>query len=131
MSHHFDALTIAVLYFSSHFLIESLENTQITTMLSVKCLHLCFTYLLAIVPHVGQAKGMLEAGKLPAEMGLKHALLEHYDSTVRSTYNMSRPTDVSMELALQQIIDVVSKAIQYRYLMSSQSTGIVYAREIQ
>ena len=100
-------------------------------MLSVKCLHLCFTYLLAIVPHVGQAKGMLEAGKLPAEMGLKHALLEHYDSTVRSTYNMSRPTDVSMELALQQIIDVVSTAIQYHYLMSSQSTGIVYAREIR
>lgn len=66
-------------------------------------------FFLAAFSHAGSAEGMLDGASLPAEMGLKHGLLQHYDSSVRSIYNMSRATDVSMELALQQIIDVVSK----------------------
>ena len=49
----------------------------------------------------------MTAGDLPPEAQLKEALLEHYDASVRPTYNTTEATRVVMDLALQQIIDVV------------------------
>ena len=61
---------------------------------------------------------MLTAGDLPPEAQLKEALLEHYDASVRPTYNTTEATRVVMDLALQQIIDVVG--------ISSFSTIYIY-----
>ena len=52
-------------------------------------------------------EAVLTAGDLPPEAQLKEALLEHYDASVRPTYNTTEATRVVMDLALQQIIDVV------------------------
>ena len=60
----------------------------------------------------------MTAGDLPPEAQLKEALLEHYDASVRPTYNTTEATRVVMDLALQQIIDVVG--------ISSLSTMYIY-----
>ena len=60
----------------------------------------------------------MTAGDLPPEAQLKEALLEHYDASVRPTYNTTEATRVVMDLALQQIIDVVG--------ISSFSTIYIY-----
>ena len=52
-------------------------------------------------------EAVLTAGDLPPEAQLKEALLEHYDASVRPTNNTTEATRVVMDLALQQIIDVV------------------------
>ena len=54
------------------------------------------------------ALGILREENLPDESKLKRDLLEFYDPSVRPIYNTSIPTKVECDLALQQIIDVVS-----------------------
>ena len=54
------------------------------------------------------ALGILREENLPDESKLKRDLLEFYDPSVRPIYNTSAPTRVECDLALQQIIDVVS-----------------------
>ena len=52
--------------------------------------------------------GVVEAESLPDEAKLKNDLLEYYDPSVRPIYNASTSTRVDCDIALQQIIDVVS-----------------------
>ena len=55
-------------------------------------------------------EAVLTAGDFPPEAQLKEALLAHYDASVRPTYNTTEATRVVMDLALQQIIDVVGNS---------------------
>ena len=72
---------------------------------------------------------MLTAGDLPPEAQLKEALLEHYDASVRPTYNTTEATRVVMDLALQQIIDVVGISSFFNHVGYIYPTGRKFALE--
>ena len=66
----------------------------------------CHDFDVEFCPFAGY-DGLVGNSSLSAESHLKNTLLENYDTSVRPVYNASKQTNITLDLVLQQIIDVV------------------------
>ena len=67
---------------------------------------------------------MLKAENLPHAYKLKSELLRNYYPTVRPIYNRNQPTNVTVDLIFQYIVELVSMAICTEWFVGGRRGGI-------